>query len=83
MSASEVQNPVINSPYEEPASHWEIHEHAPAKRIDGRRTPPHYPPHGRYPFAAHRRPRCVGEGETVVRRKLGEEFGQLGIVVDD
>jgi len=39
MPASEVQNPIINSPYEEPASYWEIHEHAPAERIDGRRKP--------------------------------------------
>ncbi len=39
MSASEVQHPIINSPYEEPACHWKIHEHEPAEKIDGRRMP--------------------------------------------
>ena len=39
MSATEVQEPIINSPYEEPAEHWKIHEHEPADRISGRRKP--------------------------------------------
>ena len=39
MSATEVQEPIINSPYEEPAEHWKIHEHEPAERISGRRKP--------------------------------------------
>ena len=39
MPASEVQDPIINSPYREPAAHWKIHEHAPAEQIAGRRLP--------------------------------------------
>lgn len=39
MSATEVQEPIINSPYEEPAEHWKIHEYEPAERISGRRKP--------------------------------------------
>ena len=39
MPASEVQHPIINSPYEEPACHWKIHEYEPAEKIDGRREP--------------------------------------------
>ena len=39
MSATEVQEPIINSPYEEPAEHWKIHELEPAERISGRRKP--------------------------------------------
>lgn len=39
MPASEVQDPIINSPYDEPAAHWKIHEHAPAEKIAGRRLP--------------------------------------------
>ena len=39
MSASEVEAPIINSPYEEPAAHWKIHEHEPAEKISGRRKP--------------------------------------------
>ncbi|MDA8014002.1 MAG: DEAD/DEAH box helicase family protein [Gammaproteobacteria bacterium] len=35
----EVQNPIITSPYEEPKHHWKIHEHEPAEKIRGRRTP--------------------------------------------
>ncbi len=39
MPASEVENPIINGPYEEPTSHWKIHEHEPAEKIPGRRKP--------------------------------------------
>lgn len=39
MPASEVQDPIINSPYNEPAAHWKIHEHEPAEKISGRRKP--------------------------------------------
>ena len=39
MPASEVQHPIINSPYEEPTCHWKIHEYDPAEKIDGRREP--------------------------------------------
>ena len=39
MPASEVENPIINSPYEEPTSHWKIHEYEPAEKISGRREP--------------------------------------------
>ncbi|MDD9858838.1 MAG: DEAD/DEAH box helicase family protein [Nitrospira sp.] len=39
MPASEVENPIINGPYEEPTSHWKIHEHEPAEKIRGRRKP--------------------------------------------
>lgn len=39
MPASEVKNPIINGPYEEPTSHWKIHEHEPAKKNPGRRKP--------------------------------------------
>jgi len=37
--ATEVEAPIINSPYEEPAAHWKIHEHEPAEKIGGRRKP--------------------------------------------
>ncbi|MDD9886461.1 MAG: DEAD/DEAH box helicase family protein, partial [Gammaproteobacteria bacterium] len=37
--ATEVKDPIINSPYEEPAAHWKIHEHEPAEKINGRRKP--------------------------------------------
>lgn len=36
---SEVQNPIITSPYEEPKHHWKIHEHEPAEKLRGRREP--------------------------------------------
>ena len=39
MSASEVENPIINSPYTEPQAHWKIHEHEPAEKINGRSKP--------------------------------------------
>ena len=39
MPASPVENPIINSPYEEPTSHWKIHEHEPAELIHKRRRP--------------------------------------------
>ena len=39
MSASEVKNPIINSPYEEPPAHWKIHEHEPAEKINSRSKP--------------------------------------------
>jgi len=39
MPATEVKDPIINSPYEEPAAHWKIHEHEPAEKISGRRKP--------------------------------------------
>ena len=39
MPAPEVQAPIINSPYDEPAAHWKIHEHEPAEKINGRRKP--------------------------------------------
>lgn len=39
MPEHEVQNPIINSPFDEPRSHWKIHEHEPAEKIDGRRDP--------------------------------------------
>ena len=39
MPASEVEAPIINSPYEEPAAYWKIHEHEPAEKISGRRKP--------------------------------------------
>ena len=39
MPAHEVEEPIINSPYEEPASHWKIHEHEPPEHLDGRREP--------------------------------------------
>lgn len=39
MSVTEVQDPIINSPYEEPTAHWKIHELEPAEKISGRREP--------------------------------------------
>ncbi len=39
MPASEVENPIINSPYKEPQAHWKIHEHEPAEKINGRSKP--------------------------------------------
>ena len=39
MPAPEVENPIINSPYEEPQAHWKIHEHEPAEKINSRSKP--------------------------------------------
>ena len=39
MLETEVENPIINSPYEEPTSHWKIHEYDPVEKINGRRDP--------------------------------------------
>ena len=39
MPIPEVEAPIINSPYGEPAAHWKIHEHEPAEKISGRRKP--------------------------------------------
>lgn len=39
MPINEVENPIINSPYQEPAAHWKIHEHEPAEKLNGRREP--------------------------------------------
>ena len=39
MPASEVANPIINPPYEEPGKYWKIHEHKPAELLSGRRKP--------------------------------------------
>ena len=38
MSAFEVEQPILNSPFEEPAEHWQIQEGAAPKRLAGRRT---------------------------------------------
>jgi len=76
MPASDVQNPIINSPYEEPASYWEIHEHEPAERIEGRRTPSYlYLPSGK--SAGDKNERDVGytlelQLVTKIRRRLAE-----------
>ena len=37
MSAFEVEQPILNSPYEEPAEHWQIEEGHSPKRLPGRR----------------------------------------------
>ncbi len=39
MLASEVQTPILNSPFREPSRHWKIHTLEPAERIEGRRPP--------------------------------------------
>ena len=62
MPAPEVQAPIINSPYDEPAAHWKIHEHEPAEKINGRRKPTYvYLPPGA---------RADGENE----REVGHEI---------
>ena len=37
MTGFEVQEPILNSPYEEPQEYWRIIEGEPAERIPGRR----------------------------------------------
>ena len=37
MKAHEVPEPILNSPFAEPAEHWEISQHEPPKRCEGRR----------------------------------------------
>ena len=37
MSGNEVENPIINAPFEEPRFHWLIHQHEAAEKIPGRR----------------------------------------------
>ena len=39
MSAHEVDEPIISSPYEEPSCHWKIHEHELSEKINSRREP--------------------------------------------
>ena len=34
---NEVQQPIINSPYEVPGAHWKIRAHEPAEKLEGRR----------------------------------------------
>ena len=76
MPASEVENPIINSPYEEPTSHWKIHEHEPAEKISGRREPTYmYLPPGAK--TADRSERDVGyelklDKVSLIRRQLAE-----------
>ena len=76
MNASEVKAPIINSPYEEPAWHWKIHEHEPAEKIGGRRVPTYmYLPPGKK--TDDKSERDVGYElrlETVasIRRRLAE-----------
>ena len=38
MSNFEVQEPILNSPYEEPQEYWRIEEGEPPERVDGRRS---------------------------------------------
>ena len=38
MSSFEVERPILNSPFEEPAEHWQIEEGRPAKHETGRRS---------------------------------------------
>ena len=37
MNAHEVPEPILNSPFTEPGEHWQISEHEPPKRCEGRR----------------------------------------------
>ena len=39
MLASEVQTPILNSPFLEPSRYWKIHTLEPAKEVEGRRPP--------------------------------------------
>ncbi len=42
MSSFEVENPILSSPYVEPAEHWRIHEGETARREEGRRRAGYY-----------------------------------------
>jgi len=42
MRGFEVQEPILNSPYEEPKAHWRIVEGEPAERVPGRRPALYY-----------------------------------------
>ena len=42
MSANEVENPIINAPYDEPRYHWKIYEIDPPEKIQGRRAPAYF-----------------------------------------
>ena len=55
MTIHTVQQPIINSPYKEPEAHWQIHTHAPAEKLPGRRPPTYtYLPPGRAAAKAER-----------------------------
>ena len=50
MNAHEVAQPILSSPFEEPAEHWRITEHEPPRRAAGRRPARYfYRPPGREP----------------------------------
>lgn len=42
MNVHEVPEPILNSPYEEPAAHWRISEHEPPEKSVGRRPASYY-----------------------------------------
>ena len=76
MSASEVENPIINSPYEEPALHWKIREHELPEKISGRREPAYIylPPGAKTDDSSERGVGYKLKLETVslIRRQLTE-----------
>jgi type III restriction enzyme len=60
MNNFEVSNPILNSPYEEPAEHWHLEEGQPPEQRPGRREAGYF----------YRDPRApIGEGEHEARGK--------------
>lgn len=76
MPEAEVENPIINSPYEEPISHWKIHQYDPVEKISGRRNPTYMylPPGAKTDDKSERDVGYEIKLETVsfIRRQLSE-----------
>ena len=75
MNAHEVPEPILNSPFEEPAEHWRISEHEPPERRSGRRPAMYlYRPPGREASESRRDAGTAIELKLVnrIRAKLAE-----------
>ena len=75
MSSFEVEEPILNSPFDEPTEHWQIEEGKPPKRAAGRRQAGYFyrDPRGPEPEAGHAARGEWHELELVnlIRERLG------------
>ena len=73
-ASAEVEQPIINSPYEEPQAYWKISAHEPPQKIDARRPPNYlYIPPGTPPEAQGERSVEVEIHKiSTIREQLGK-----------